>query len=39
MFDTELLKSFLAVAENGGFTRAAKALTPRNRPSARKFND
>jgi DNA-binding transcriptional LysR family regulator len=26
MFDTELLKSFLAVAENGGFTRAAKAL-------------
>src|ERR1700722_20826193 len=26
MFDTELLRSFVAVAQNGGFTRAAKML-------------
>jgi DNA-binding transcriptional LysR family regulator len=26
VFDTELLRSFLTVAENGGFTRAARAL-------------
>ncbi len=26
MFDTDLLKSFVAVAENGGFTKAAKVL-------------
>jgi hypothetical protein len=26
MFDTDLLRSFVAVAENGGFTRAAKVL-------------
>ncbi len=26
MFDTELLRSFLAVPESGGFTKAAKLL-------------
>ena len=26
MFDTELLRSFVAVAESGGFTKAAKLL-------------